>query len=1583
MRFKVFTIATALVLSTVSIVSADVITFDNPWGNAGFNIISQDDSGIEIVFSIRQTSIEDVVINGNTMQMAFIPGVFLPNNAGAPNLPGDGRIIAMPQGASANIRIISSETELFHNIDYAPAPPIPFENDDSPLVYEKNPAIYSLDAYYPANPVIVSEPSKMRGVDYVMLGITPFQYNPVKKELVVYKNLRVRVDFTGGNGHFGEDRLRNRYWEPVLRSNIFNYASLPGFEHDYAKSALDRDEGYEYLIIVPDDPMFVAWADTIKAWRTLQGIKTGIVTLTDIGGNSSGLIEQYINDAYRNWDIPPVAVLLLSDYPNSGLTYGITSPIWDNYCISDNIYADVDGDDLPDIAFARITAQTENHLSTMINKFLDYERNPPTNPDFYDHPITAGGWQEERWFILCTEICWGYWHNIHGKNPVREYAVYDTPMPSNVWSTNPNTYMVVNYFGQNGFGYIPENPSYLDDWGANAARLNNDINSGAFLMLHRDHGYELGWGEPDYDIGDLTGLNNADPIFVLSINCLTGKYNIGSQCFTEAFHRMNYGALGVISASESSLSFVNDTYIFGLFDYLWPDFDPGHGEDGSPPLMPCFASASGKYYLQASSWPYNPQDKDYVHHLFHHHGDAFITLYSEVPQNLTVSHLSVLIADDSTFNVTADLDALIGLTVDGEIIGVGMGTGESDPITIIPQIPGHNMVITVTKPNYFRYAAEIPIITESGPYIIYDFCSVNDINGNNNGLVDFGESIYLGIQLKNVGPDNAYDVTAELSTPDSFATITDNSETYGIIEGDDGISYIDNAFSFDVSSSVPDGHIIEFELEITDASSNTWNASFVISVQAPEITITSILINDETGNGNGILDAGETAEMILTLTNEGSAGITSVAGTIFTDDELVDITDNSGAFDSIEPNGGTSSNQNDPYIITANDDFPQGHLAVFDLNLTADNDYNPLIRFILRSAESFEYSDGGYIGTGEWQWGEPTYGPPEAYYGVNVWGVNLSSDYSANCDDDLICPSVFINSPEAELEFYQWYDIEEHYDGGNASISTNGGSTWFLITPTDNYPSNNIWSLGQPGYTGLSGGWVQAVFSLAEYVGQNVIFKWRFASDSYTNSPGWYIDDVAINNNIPQEPPSLSYSPDSYMVVADSGEIIVRDLDIVNNGEGPLYIHLSTETDEPGLIISDIEMPTIQSENLASGMNNIELIPIGYREPSDKPKAKPEPYYPPVVLDQGGPDEFGYIWIDSNEPNGPEYSWVDITSIGTYITGLGDDTNVGPFSIGFDFGFYDNTFSAFRFCTNGFVSFTSTQSAYSNQSLPTDGDEPLNLIAPFWDDLNFNNGGDAYYYSNNSDSLVISWIDVPHYSSGGPYTFQVILLARGEIIYQYQDMNPPFSSSTIGIQNGTGQIGLQIVYNSNYVENNLAVRIKTHQFWLTAEPSSYVIEAHDSYTAAITFDASELEDGEYSGNVILNSNDPVNPHVVIPVDFVVGEYLCEYIPGDINSDEDVSAADAIYGIRYFQDLGDSPSDSCYNDSSDTWLYVAGDVNGSCEFLGSDISFLVSYLRGINPLLRYCPQVPPTNPGILNIRKERGLDIEPGKTLMEK
>ncbi len=677
----------------------------------GLTLRSQGAAGVELHYRMGTFGLEPVEIDGRALEAVTLPGVLLPNDAGAPDLPSIGRLVAIPRGATASVTVTASQRRVFAGIDVAPAPVIPFENQTGPLTYTRNPALFERDAYYPDSPVVISAPRKLRGVDVVVVGITPFQYNPVQRELVAYTDLTVRVEFSGGNGQFGEERLRNRHWESLLREQILNYASLPAVDFD---SAPDRARyGWEYVILCPNEPAFTAWADTLKSWRTLQGISTEVFT-TSQTGTTAAQIEAWLNTAYTTWEVPPAAFLILGDYPDSGdRTPGVTSPIWNNYCVSDNIYADVDDDDLPDMVHGRICARNAAELETTIRKMLDYERTPPTDEGFYDHPLIAGGWQTERWFILCCEVILGHQANVLGKHPVREYAIYEGA-PGSLWSTNVNTPAVVDYFGPAGLGYIPLTPEHLNDWEGDAEGINAAINAGAYIVVHRDHGFEGGWGEPEYSIEHLSGLHNDKLPFVFTLNCLTGKYNAYSTCFSEALHRMEHGALGLIGASETSYSFVNDAFAWGLFDCMWPGFMPDYptqGGDnlGAPDMRPAFGMAYGKYFLEQSSWPSNPNNKEVTYHLFHHFGDAFLTLLSEVPQPLDVYHYDACPLDADLFAIRANEGAVIALTVDGEIIGVADATGAIQQVPIIPQTEPGTLRITVTQANHYRYDTTIPI----------------------------------------------------------------------------------------------------------------------------------------------------------------------------------------------------------------------------------------------------------------------------------------------------------------------------------------------------------------------------------------------------------------------------------------------------------------------------------------------------------------------------------------------------------------------------------------------------------------------------------------------------------------------------------------------------------------------------------------------------------------------------------------------------------------------------------------------------------------------------------------------------------
>jgi PKD repeat protein len=709
---------------------AQRITYSDAWEQQGFTLTENQSDHVTINHSITTFTLEDVSEKGLIKKNINLPGTFLFNDAGAPNLPGSSRMIVLPKGASPKLKIIAQRTDTYDQIDIIAAPEIPLENAPMPAS-EENPEIYTNNAFYPQQPVVLSPVQEIRGLDVVLVGITPFQYNPVSKQLIVYRDLKIEVTFEGGSDTFGDSRLRSRWWDPILSDNLLNFSILP--DVDYGERIADsyhqdgREQGAEYVIITPDNPVYLPWADSLKQFRTEQGILTKIVTLTEIGANTSAAIESFITNAYNNWTIPPAACLLLGDHGTDG-NINITSNVRNDHpggynpYVTDNPYADVSGNQLPDISFARITANNESQLQVMVTKVLEYERNPPADADFYNHPIFALGWQTERWFQICQETVAGYLNIVKGKEPVRINEIYDGNPNVDPWSTAINTNTILNFFGPNGLGYIPSSPSTLGiTWtGGNATMVNNAITDGGFLLQHRDHGNYTCWGEPDYCTNNVNVLNNTNSLwpFLMSINCQTGSFNRPGDCLVEKFHRFsksgqNAGVVAGIGDSEVSYSFVNDTYTWGVYDNFWTDFMPSYGTN--PPsrgFLPCFGNAAGKYFLQQSNWPYNASMKPITYRLFHYFGDAFQTIYYELPQDLTVVHDSVIWENETSFDVSADAGSLICLTLDGEILGTEQGTGSPVTFTTPPVVFGQYLVVTVTKENCRRYRAVVPVTTD-------------------------------------------------------------------------------------------------------------------------------------------------------------------------------------------------------------------------------------------------------------------------------------------------------------------------------------------------------------------------------------------------------------------------------------------------------------------------------------------------------------------------------------------------------------------------------------------------------------------------------------------------------------------------------------------------------------------------------------------------------------------------------------------------------------------------------------------------------------------------------------------------------
>ena len=181
---------------------------------------------------------------------------------------------------------------------------------------------------------------------------------------------------------------------------------------------------------------------------------------------------------------------------------------------------------------------------------------------------------------------------------------------------------------------------------------------------------------------------------------------------------------------------------------------------------------------------------------------------------------------------------------------------------------------------------------------------------------------------------------------------------------------------------------------------------------------------------------------------------------------------------------------------------------------------------------------------------------------------------------------------------------------------------------------------------------------------------------------------------------------------------------------------------------------------------------------------------------------------------------IDITSTGTGLN-LGDDQMSGMKNIGFDFTFYDQTFSQVNISMNGFFTFQSNFSVprtrnYRSETLPATS---FNYsVFPAWSDYIRRSSGNKSPYiqtfgqtADTDQYFVIMWDNVSEYSNGLKSTFQAILYeTTNEISFRYDELRIQNHDITIGLQGNN-----EAVTYLRYEDNNSTTYVVTDDFSIT------------------------------------------------------------------------------------------------------------------------------------------------------------------------
>ena len=161
--------------------------------------------------------------------------------------------------------------------------------------------------------------------------------------------------------------------------------------------------------------------------------------------------------------------------------------------------------------------------------------------------------------------------------------------------------------------------------------------------------------------------------------------------------------------------------------------------------------------------------------------------------------------------------------------------------------------------------------------------------GNGNGYFDCGETVDITLTLENYGESQASDVTGTLVTEDPYATILEETQSFGTIPSG-GSAASQGPYRFSISEECPNGHYIDFGVDVTASGGYGWTNYFTVRVIQPNIVFLTFGLHESAGNGDDLVDPGESGTLHLLLGNGGLRGTAGVTAVLETDDPDIVIT---------------------------------------------------------------------------------------------------------------------------------------------------------------------------------------------------------------------------------------------------------------------------------------------------------------------------------------------------------------------------------------------------------------------------------------------------------------------------------------------------------------------------------------------------------------------------------------------------------------------------------------------------------------------------------------------------------------------
>ena len=765
---------------------------------------------------------------------------------GAPDLPKFAVPLIIPNRGGMQWRVMNARYKEYSAMNVAPSKGNLLRTVNPSDVPYRYGSVYNTDAFFPSEPCAMRDPYVFRDFRGQTLLLQPFRYNPVTRTLLVLEEMQVEVvhsptlNVPNPLPGTGFPSAVSSDFAPLYKRHFANYPSV---------QYIPVDEGSRMLIICPGT--WMPLLQPLVDWKTRRGMEVEVVDVTT-AGSTAPAIQQFIAGRYVSSQIS--FVLLVGDaaqVPTLSASGGASDPS----------YGFINGQDsYAEVIIGRFSAETDPDVATQVQRVIDYERYPdPSGTSFGKGVVVASdqGPGDDN------EYDWEHAVNMRSDLIGFTYTQVDELYDGT----------------QVGTTDAAGDPSNMD--------LFNLFQSGIGLMTYTGHGSSTSCATTGLSNNDVQNMTNTGKLpFIWSVACVNGEFDMpGGPCFAEKFLRaqVNGQPTGAVATLMSSINQSWNPPMDGqdeMVDILAQSY-PGNMKFTFGGI-----SVNGCMHMNDT---YGSAGADMTN-TWHCFGDPSLLVRTATPISMTVSHLPVVPLGTTGLLVNCSLDeALVALTLNGQLLATAVVSNGVATLNFNPLNSTDTLHVTVTGFNALPYEGNVLVIPLNGPYVLAQQAGIAEPVGNGDGAVDYSETIHADVQLQNIGPQDAVNVQCQFSTSDPYVNLLSvNPIPAGTLAGNSAVT-LAGALQYEVAAIVPDQHVVQFTLTLSDSAGNTWSGLVQQVLQAPVLEAGMLVFLDSlTGDGDGQLEPGETAYIIVEVNNTGhsdspspsSAGLQSSFGSL-------------------------------------------------------------------------------------------------------------------------------------------------------------------------------------------------------------------------------------------------------------------------------------------------------------------------------------------------------------------------------------------------------------------------------------------------------------------------------------------------------------------------------------------------------------------------------------------------------------------------------------------------------------------------------------------------------------------------------